>query len=256
MADIVTRNAPRAGDAYSTEDRRAVYRTILERRDVRRDFLPDPVAPETLARVLLAAHHAPSVGFMQPWDFILLQDIGMRRRVHDLFTKANAEAAEMFSGARQEAYRGLKLEGILEAPLNICVTCDRRRAGPVVLGRTHIRETDLFSTVCAVQNFWLAARTEELGVGWVSILDNAALGEVLGLPEAVVPVAYLCVGHVDGFRRTPELEASGWRQRLPLVRHVHEGRWGEPARDGALTRGIAEGQAAICDGRFMSEGIG
>ena len=237
MADTLT--APGATDCYDTEERRALYRTILERRDVRSDFRPDPIAPDRLARVLLAAHHAPSVGFMQPWDFILLRDEARRRRVHALFSGANAEAAAMFAGARQESYRRMKLEGILEAPLNICVTCDRSRAGPVVLGRTHIRETDLYSTVCAVQNLWLAARAEGLGMGWVSILDNAALAGVLGLPEGVVPVAYLCIGHVRGFRRAPELEAAGWRSRQPLSAHVHAEGWGgavAPEMRGRLDR--------------------
>ena len=255
MAVSDTLTAPCAGDAYDTADRRAVYRTILERRDVRRDFLPDPIAPEVLARVLLAAHHAPSVGFMQPWDFLLVENSGVRQRVHDLFTTANAEAAEMFAGARQEVYRGLKLEGILEAPLNICVTCDRGRAGPVVLGRTHIRETDLFSTVCAVQNLWLAARTEGLGVGWVSILDNAALAGVLGLPEGVVPVAYLCIGHVRSFRRAPELEAAGWRRRQPLARHVHQDRWGGGCATEMAER-LERDQVAARDGSFLTSRLG
>ncbi len=254
MAD--TACALAAPDAYDTAARRAVYRTILERRDTRGDFLPDPVAPERLSRVLLAAHHGPSVGFMQPWDFVVLRDLEMRRRVHDLFARANAEAALMFPPERRETYRGLKLEGILEAPLNICVTCDRSRAGPVVIGRTHIPMMDLFSSVCAVQNLWLAARAEGLGVGWVSILDNNALKALLGLPKGVIPVAYLCLGHVRGFHRRPELETAGWRRRLPLADHVHVDGWGKAGADETLAGRIRDDQAATEAGRFLAERLG
>ena len=254
MAD--TTCAAAAHHAYDTADRRALYRTIFERRDTRRDFLPDPIAPEVLSRVLLAAHHAPSVGFMQPWDFILLRDPAVRARVHALFARANAEAAMMFEGARRDSYRALKLEGIMEAPLNICVTCDRSRGGPVVLGRTHIPATDLFSSVCAVQNLWLAARAEGLGVGWVSILDNDALKAALGLPEAVVPVAYLCIGHVDQFRQRPELETAGWRKRLPLAGLVHLDGWGATGAEPELAERLGRDQAAGEDGRFLQDRLG
>lgn len=205
-----------ANAGYSVAEREAVYRTIFTRRDVRGQFTDEPVAPEMLSRVLTAAHYAPSVGFMQPWNFIVLRDRETRRKVHALFDKAHAEAASMFQGAARETYKGLKLEGILEAPLNICVTCDRERAGPVVIGRTHIKTMDLYSSVCAVQNLWLAARAEGLGVGWVSIFDQKALKEALDLPDHVMPVAYLCIGHVTHFFDGPELQAAGWRERLPL----------------------------------------
>ncbi|MCU9848330.1 5,6-dimethylbenzimidazole synthase [Defluviimonas sp. WL0024] len=251
MADTKTGLTP--PDSYDAATREAVYRTILNRRDTRGDFLPDAVDPERLSRVLMAAHHAPSVGFMQPWDFLVLREPGIRGRVHDLFAKANAEAAMMFEGDRRQVYRNLKLEGILESPLNICITCDRSRAGPVVIGRTHIPMMDLFSSVCAVQNFWLAARAEGLGVGWVSILDNGALKRVLGLPKDVIPVAYLCVGHVRGFHARPELEAAGWRKRLPITDHVHYDRWGNARADGALTERLGADQEAIEAGRFLSE---
>lgn len=252
----IPETAPAAQAAYDTATREAVYRTILTRRDTRRNFLPDPVAPDRLSRVLIAAHHAPSVGFMQPWDFVVLRDLGMRRRVHDLFMAANAEAAMMFQGERRELYRGLKLEGILEAPVNICVTCDRSRSGPVVLGRTHIPTMDLYSTVCAVQNLWLAARAEGLGVGWVSILDNSALGRLVGLPPEVVPVAYLCVGHVRAFLDRPELEQVGWRRRLQLSDHVHLETWGTRRSDDALTAQLDADQMAVEAGRFLADRLG
>lgn len=232
-------------NGLSPEDRRGLWRALLSRRDVRGQFLPDPVADEVLARVLLAAHHAPSVGFMQPWSFLVIQSPEVRGRIKSAFLKANEEAAALFEGEQAERYRSLKLEGILEAPLNLCVTCDRDRAGPVVLGRTHIPTMDLYSTVCAVQNLWLAARAEGLGVGWVSIIDEGALKGILGLPERVVPVAYLCVGHVSSFYDQPELQAKGWRQRLPLEDLVAFDGWQGGGGEGAdaLRRALKEAQA-------------
>lgn len=248
-----TQTALCAPDAYDTATRQALYRTILTRRDTRGDFLPDPIPEDRLSRVLIAAHHAPSVGYMQPWDFLLIRDAALRAEVHALFGKANAEAAQMFQGARRDTYRRLKLEGILEAPLNICVTCDRKRAGPVVIGRTHIPTMDLYSTVCAVQNLWLAARAEGLGVGWVSILDNDALKRLLGLPAGVVPVAYLCIGLVRGFHARPQLESAGWRARQPLARHVHIDGWDRAGADAGLGARLEADQAAAEAGRFLSE---
>lgn len=210
---------------FSPAERDAVYKCILNRRDVRGQFLPDPVPDEVLARILRAAHHAPSVGFMQPWDFIVVRDAAARRKVRDAFQAAHREAAEMFDDARRQAYRTLKLEGILEAPVGICVTCDRSRAGPVVIGRTHQREMDLYSAVCAVQNLWLAARAENVGVGWVSILRHDDLRAALGIPPSIQPIAYLCVGHVSHFFRKPELETLGWLPRIPLGDVLWFDRW-------------------------------
>jgi 5,6-dimethylbenzimidazole synthase len=214
--------------AFSEPERAAVYRAIFERRDCRR-FLPDPLPDDLIARLLAAAHHAPSVGFMQPWNFLLIRSIEVRGRVRDAFERANTEAAARFEGERGERYRTLKLEGILESPINLCVTCDRSRHGPVVLGKTSQPEMDLYSTVCAVQNLWLAARAEGVGVGWVSIIDPADLHTILRLPEAVVPVAYLCLGRVPGFPPAPELERLGWLGRIDLAPLVFEDQWGRPA---------------------------
>lgn len=214
------------------DDRRGLYRAILGRRDVRGQFLADPIADEVLARILVAAHHAPSVGFMQPWSFILVRAAEIRARIKAAFDRANAEAALMFEGERGARYRSLKLEGILDAPVNLCVTCDRDRAGPVVLGRTHMPEMDLYSTVCAVENLWLAARAEGLGVGWVSIIEPEALRAILGLPDRVVPVAYLCLGKVSHFLAQPELQDKGWRRRLPLEDLVAFDAWGGAAGGG------------------------
>lgn len=214
---------------FTDAERAAVYRAIHSRRDVRSEFLPEAVSDEQLARVLMAAHHAPSVGFMQPWDFIVIRSRSVRARIHADFCRAHEEAAQMFADERQAAYRQLKLEGILEAPLNLCITCDRSRNGPVVLGRTHIPAMDVYSVVCAVQNLWLAARAEGLGVGWVSILHQEVLREILGIPAHIEPVAYLCMGQVKDFRTRPELEEKGWLKRLALDELLHLDGWGQQA---------------------------
>lgn len=215
---------PEAG--FSQAEKDAVYRVIRERRDVRR-FRPDPVPDAVLARLLGAAACAPSVGYMQPWNFIVLRDMGLRRQVQEAFLEANAEACTMFEGEKQETYRRLKLEGIMESGLNICVTCDRARFGPVVLGRTCQPDMDLYSAVCAVQNIWLAARAEGIGTGWVSIIKPDALKRILGLPPDVVPVAYLCMGYTEAFATEPELKTAGWLPQLPLDELVFYERWGQ-----------------------------
>lgn len=240
----------------SGPEREGVYRAILTRRDTRGEFLPDPVSDEVLSRLLIAAHHAPSVGFMQPWSFVIVRNADTRRRVHDAFTKAHAEAALMFTEDKREIYRSLKLEGIMEAPVNICVTCDRDRAGPVVIGRTHIPAMDVYSSVCAVQNLWLAARAEGLGVGWVSIFDNAAVQQALNIPSRVVPVAYLCIGKVRGLHARPELEAAGWRPRLPLTDLIHFEQWDGAEREQPLLNLVNADQQAVNDGRFIDERLG
>jgi len=210
---------------FSQGDIDGLYKTIFNRRDVRSQFKPDPIPDDVLARILQAAHHAPSVGFMQPWNFLLIKSPDVKQEIHDAFTEANEEAAKMFEQQKQQTYRSLKLEGILEAPINLCITCDRSKAGPVVLGRTHIKTMDLYSSVCAVQNLWLAARAEGVGVGWMSIIKEEAFHSILGIPEEVVPIAYLCMGYVSHFNKKPELEAAKWRERLPLSQQVFFDQW-------------------------------
>ena len=227
---------------FSGPERDALYHTIFSRRDVRGQFRPDPIPDDVLARMLTAAHHAPSVGFMQPWNFLLIQSDEVKQKIHGLFSQANAEAALMFEGERRAVYSQLKLEGILSSPINLCITCDRERSGPVVIGRTHDMAMDLYSSVCAAQNLWLAARAEGVGVGWVSIFDKAALKSALGLPEQVVPVAYLCIGYVDHFFAQPELATAGWRQRLPLEELIIQEQWGSEA---PLPQGLVDAIAEI-----------
>ncbi len=206
-------------------ERDAVYKTIFSRRDVRGEFKPDQIPDDVLMQVLKAAHHAPSVGFMQPWDFIIVKNADTKKKIKDAFALAHAEAADMFEDEKREMYKSFKLEGITEAPIGICVTCDRTRNGPVVIGRTAIPEMDLFSSVCAVQNLWLAARAENLGVGWVSIIHNEALQEILKTPDHIVPVAYLCVGYVSFFHEKPELEKAGWLNRENIESLIHYEHW-------------------------------
>lgn len=210
---------------FSEQERAAVYRAIFERRDVRRNFLPVPIPDAVLARILMAAHHAGSVGFMQPWDFVVIRQRATKRAVKQLFRQANAEASQRYQGSRAVLYRHLKLEGIEDAPVNVCVTCSRHRGGRHVLGRSTVLDTDLYSTCCAIQNLWLAARAEGVGVGWVSILDHSVLKRVLGIPRPIRVVAYLCLGYVSSFAAKPDLEEAGWRDRLPVEELIHQERW-------------------------------
>ena len=225
---------------FSDDERAGLYRAIYERRDVRSQFLPDPIPQPVLARLLKAAHHAPSVGFMQPWDFILIDSLEVRQQVLASFNEENAKAAENYTDERKQTYRSLKLQGIIESPMNLCITCDRSRGGTHVLGRNSIVEMDLFSTCLAVQNLWLAARAEGIGVGWVSIIDQDRLSDILQLPEQVYPLAYLCLGYVSEFLDQPELQAKGWRKRLPLEELVHGNGWGVPLDDEALLAKLTE----------------
>ena len=225
---------------FSDAERAGLYRAIYERRDVRSQFLPDPIPRPVLARLLKAAHHAPSVGFMQPWDFILIDSLELRQQVLASYEEENAKAADNYSGERQHTYRSLKLQGIIESPLNLCITCDRSRGGTHVLGRNSIVEMDLFSTCLAVQNLWLAARAEGIGIGWVSILDQDTLADILKLPDHVYPLAYLCMGYVSEFFEQPELQTKGWRSRLPLQELVHRNGWGARLDDDALLKDLQD----------------
>lgn len=228
----------KSSDDFSNAERDGLYRATRERRDVRSQFLADRISPDVLARLLHAAHHAPSVGFMQPWDFILVSSLETRAAIKMTFERENEKATANYAGEQAHLYRELKLEGIIESPINLCITCNRSRGGPNVLGRNTIVETDLFSVCLAVRNLWLAARAEGIGVGWVSILDQGELATTLKLPPDVYPVAYLCLGYVSEFLPKPELEAAGWRSRLPLHELVHSDAWGQPLSDNELMSAI------------------
>ena len=246
-----------SGEGFSAAERQAFYRILQSRRDIRAQFRPTPIPLPILSRILLAAHHAPSVGYMQPWSFILIRDPAVKARIHADFEQANQEAVALFPAEKRDFYARLKLEGIREAPLNLCLTCDRERAGPVVIGRTHIPAMDLFSSVCAVQNLWLAARAEGIGVGWVSILHPNRLKALLGIPEPIIPIAYLCLGEVSHFPERPELETAGWRQRLPLESLLHFERWegcADNADAQALVRQVSHDQAVAATGSWPDSG--
>jgi nicotinate-nucleotide--dimethylbenzimidazole phosphoribosyltransferase len=217
---------PQPGEPMPQPDIDAFYRLAAARRDVRNGFRADPVDDDVLTRVLAAAHHAPSVGLSQPWDFLIVRDRGVRERVQALARRQRELFAASLPGARAARFGDLKIEAILDTPLNIVVTCDPTRGGRHVLGRHAQPQVAAYSSVCAVQNLWLAARAEGLGVGWVSFFGERELAEVLGLPGHLDVVAYLCVGHVDGFPPAPELALSGWARQRPLAWAVHDGRWG------------------------------
>jgi 5,6-dimethylbenzimidazole synthase len=205
---------------YGDQEREAVYRAIATRRDVRSGFIDEPLPDDLLRRLLAAAHSAPSVGLMQPSRFVVVRDLAVRTTIHSIFRDANAEALATYTGEQRERYAALKLEGILEAPQNLCVLCDPTCSRGHKLGRHTIPETAVYSTVCAIQNLWLAARTEGVGVGWVSILDPFRLRGVLNIPDHIIPVAYLCLGYVSHFASEPELERRGWENRIPLEQVV------------------------------------
>jgi 5,6-dimethylbenzimidazole synthase len=216
-----------AAPGYPPTERDVVHRVLAERRDVRRGFVDQPIADDVLMRVLGSAHRAPSVGLSQPWDFLLIRDIGTRRKVHDLATAQRDAFAASLPPDRRQAFDGLKIEAILDTPLNIAVTCDPGRGGRHVLGRHADPRTTWFSAAIAIQNLWLAARAEGLGVGWVSFFEPGEVAAVLDLPAHVELVGYLCVGHVEEFAAAPELVRTGWAARRPLAWAVHHEQWGQ-----------------------------
>ncbi len=207
---------------FPQPDREALYRILAARRDVRRGYLATPLPDDLLKRILQAAHCAPSVGLSQPTRYLLIRSQQTRQSIHDLFLEANQAAANTYAGDDQTLYQSLKLEGILEAPQNLLILCDQDPTQGKGLGRQTMPETVLFSTVCAIQNLWLAARAEGVAVGWVSILAPQALAETLKIPPHLTPVAYLCLGFVDAFADTPDLERQGWQTRRPLAEVLYE----------------------------------
>jgi len=231
------RAADPAGWRYPEEQRAAVHRVIAERRDVRR-FRPEEVPDEVLRRVLEAAHRAPSVGLMQPWRLIVIRDLATRAAVRRLAQRERLRQAERFDERARE-FLDKKIEGVVEAPLGICVCCDHGRAGAEILGRGTIPDTDVYSAACAIENLWLAARAEGLGVGWVSFYRPADLRALLGVPDRVDPIAYLCLGWPDERPVRPSLEAAGWSARLPLDAVLMHERWREQTADAAEDRATA-----------------
>ncbi|GAA3746630.1 nicotinate-nucleotide--dimethylbenzimidazole phosphoribosyltransferase [Spinactinospora alkalitolerans] len=229
-----------AAHAYTDPERAAVYRAIRERRDVRVGFRSDPVPDEVLIRVLQAAHQAPSVGFSQPWDFVVINDPDVRARVQDLVGHQRERYARALPGARARAFSGLKVEAILDTPANIVVTVDPTRGGRHTLGRHAQPQTAGYSVALAVENLWLAARAEGLGVGWVSFFEERDLARELDLPPHLEVVAYLCIGYVDDFPTEPELALGGWAQRRPLSWAVHRDHYGRRGLPGEQPTSLLE----------------
>ena len=214
-------------EEFSEEEKGGFYKAIFSRRDVRSHFTSRPIDEEIIMKILKAAHHAPSVGFSQPWNFILIKDNETKKKIKESFEKEREYSAKLVEESRRSKYLSFKLEGIIDAPVNICVTYDPSKFGPFVIGRTTIPETGIYSVCCAVQNLWLASRTEGIGVGWVSILSNDVLKRVLDLPEHVTPIAYLCLGYVEQFAKKPDLETAGWLPRLDLKDVVYYEKWNQ-----------------------------
>jgi 5,6-dimethylbenzimidazole synthase len=207
-----------------------LYDVINARRDVREQFIGGEIDEDVLWRVLSAAHAAPSVGMSEPWDFILVRDRTLRASFRAHVVTERSAFAETLSDAQRELFSRIKIEGIEEAALGIVVTYDPMRAAPAVLGRHSIADTGLYSTCLAIENLWLAATAEGLGVGWVSFYREPFVRDLFGIPEHLRPVAWLCIGPVSELAKVPDLERHGWRHRHPLEDVVHQDRYTAPAR--------------------------
>jgi 5,6-dimethylbenzimidazole synthase len=220
---------------FNDAEREAVYRAIAERRDMRH-FTRDPIDEQTLWRLLRAAHRAPSVGLMQPWRLIRIADRDLRVRIHELVECERAATAAAL-GERSDEFMRLKVQGVLECgEVLVAALADGRERH--IFGRRTLPEMDLASVACAIQNLWLAARAEGLGMGWVSLFEPAALARLLDMPPGAKPVAILCLGHVDAFYPAPMLELEGWTAGRQLQEFVFENRWNEISPPGKLDGGL------------------
>ncbi len=212
---------------YSDAERAAIYRAIYQRRDMRH-FLPEPIAAEVLHRLLDAAHHAPSVGFMQPWRFVRISCPELRKAIHALVEQERIRTAQALE-EREDAFMKLKVEGILEcSEVLVAALCEQREQ--YIFGRRTLPEMDLASLACAIQNMWLAARAEGIGMGWVSMFEPQALKTLLTMPEDSQPFAVLCLGHVAEFYDKPMLEQQQWANRKALKDLLFENVWNTPCR--------------------------
>lgn len=210
---------------FTDEERDAVYKTIFTRRDVR-SFLPDPISEEIVQKLLNAAHHAPSVGFMQPWNFIVVSSPKVKEKLAWAADNERRALAIHYEGEKENKFLSLKVEGLKEAPITICVTCDPTRGGSHVLGRNSIPETDVLSTACAIQNMWLAACSEGLAMGWVSFYKKNDIRDILEIPPHVDPIALMSIGYTDQYPEKPLLESSNWRKRESLTELIFQDKWG------------------------------
>ncbi|TKH05377.1 5,6-dimethylbenzimidazole synthase [Peribacillus simplex] len=210
---------------FTNEEQAAVYKAIYNRRDIR-SFLQKPIAKDILRRILDAAHHAPSVGFMQPWSFIVISSQETKNSLAWAADKERRALAIHYEGGKENKFLSLKVEGLKEAPYTICVTCDPTRGGSHVLGRNSIPETDILSTACAIQNMWLAACAEGLAMGWVSFYKKNDIRDILEIPPHIEPVALLSIGYTDQYPDKPILELANWEKRRPMDELIFEDKWG------------------------------
>lgn len=213
--------------SYTDQDKEAIYKVIAERRDMRH-FLSKPIPPELLTKLLHAAHHAPSVGLMQPWRFIRISDTSVRKAIHQQVDEERAKTAEAIgeyeTTTRMAEFMRLKVEGVLDCGELLVVTlCDNREKH--IFGRRTLPEMDMASVSCAIQNLWLAARAEGLGMGWVSLFDPIKLAKLLNIPDGAKPIAILCLGYVNSFYKEPMLVEEGWAKEKPLAEMLMENQW-------------------------------
>ena len=204
----------------------SLYDAIARRRDVRSQFTGAPVPAEVLDRILAAAHAAPSVGLTQPWDFVVVDDVSLRAQFQEHVANERAVFGATLDEAAAETFGRIKVEGIVESSLGVVITYDPDRGSPAVLGRHAIADAGLYSTCLAIQNLWLSATAEDVGVGWVSFYREPFLAGLVGLPPHIRPVAWLCLGPVTHLEAVPDLERLGWRTRRPLSHAVHRNRYG------------------------------
>lgn len=219
-------------ESFKTEEKEGVYKAIRIRRDIR-SFCPDPLPEDAIQRILQAGHMAPSVGFMQPWNFIMITEKSTKEKLAYAAEKEQRALAIHYENQeeRHDLFLQLKVQGLREAPLTICVTCDPTRGGSHVLGRNSIPETDVMSTSCAIQNMWLAATAEGIALGWVSFYKKNDVRDILGIPPHIEPVALLSLGYTDDYPHAPILETVGWEKRRPLESLIYQEKWREGLRD-------------------------
>ncbi|NJP36868.1 5,6-dimethylbenzimidazole synthase [Alkalicoccus luteus] len=211
---------------FTKEEKEAIYKVIYHRRDIR-SFLSTPIPENTIHKILNAAHHAPSVGFMQPWNFILVSSNEIKEKLAWAADKERRALAIHYEGEKETKFLSLKVEGLKESPLTICVTCDPTRGGSHILGRNSIPETDALSTACAIQNMWLAASAEGLAMGWVSFYKKNDIRDILEIPPHIEPIALISIGYTDDYPEKPILELADWEKRRSLDNLIFQNKWGE-----------------------------
>jgi 5,6-dimethylbenzimidazole synthase len=206
------------------EEREGVYKAVVGRRDIR-SFLPDSIPEDKLTKILKAGHHAPSVGYMQPWDFIIVTEREKKEELANVCQKEVQALAVHYEDERKTKFLSLKVEGIIEAPVTVCVTCDPTKGGDHVLGRNSIPETDILSVACAIQNMWLTSYAEGIAMGWVSFYKKADVRRLLNIPHHVDPIALISLGYTENYPERPILEEQKWEKKRPFEDTIHRGSW-------------------------------